>query len=81
MRLLLAASLITTTVFLAQTQSTYAAAITVNTTEDELNADGDCSLREAIEAANTDSTVDACPAGQFASSRCKNTRHLLQHMI
>ena len=37
--------------------------ITVNTTADELNADGDCSLREAIQAATTDSAVDACPAG------------------
>lgn len=37
--------------------------ILVNTTEDELNADGDCSLREAIQAANTDTAVDACPAG------------------
>ena len=40
-----------------------AAIITVNTTADELNSDGDCSLREAITAANTDSPVDACPAG------------------
>ncbi len=39
------------------------ATITVNTTADELNSDGDCSLREAIQAANTDSAVDACPAG------------------
>ena len=37
--------------------------ITVNTTADELNSDGDCSLREAIQAANTDAAVDACPAG------------------
>ncbi len=37
--------------------------ITVTTTEDELNADGDCSLREAIVAANTDTAVDACDAG------------------
>ncbi|MEX1253945.1 MAG: CSLREA domain-containing protein [Dehalococcoidia bacterium] len=37
--------------------------ISVNTTDDELNADGDCSLREAIVAANTDAPVDACPAG------------------
>ena len=36
---------------------------TVSTTNDELNADGDCSLREAIQAANTDTGVDACPAG------------------
>jgi CSLREA domain-containing protein len=28
----------------------YAATISVNTTADELNSDGDCSLREAIEA-------------------------------
>ena len=31
-----------------------AAVITVDTTEDELNNDGDCSLREAVVAANTD---------------------------
>jgi CSLREA domain-containing protein len=37
--------------------------ITVNTCDDELNSDGDCSLREAIEAANTDTAVDACLAG------------------
>jgi len=37
--------------------------ITVNTIVDELNSDGDCSLREAIQAANADSTVDVCPAG------------------
>jgi CSLREA domain-containing protein len=35
----------------------------VNTTDDELNSDGDCSLREAIQAANTDTQVDQCPAG------------------
>jgi CSLREA domain-containing protein len=37
--------------------------INVNTFKDELNKDGDCSLREAIVAANTDTEVDACPAG------------------
>ncbi len=37
--------------------------IIVNTTDDELNSDGDCSLREAVKAANTDAPVDACPAG------------------
>lgn len=41
----------------------YASTITVNTTTDELNADGDCSLREAIQAANTNLAVDACTAG------------------
>jgi CSLREA domain-containing protein len=43
--------------------SVRAATITVNTTADELNNDGDCSLREAIQAANTNAAVDACTAG------------------
>ncbi len=47
-------------------QTVKAATITVSTTEDELNVDGDCSLREAIVAANTDTAVDACPAGSGA---------------
>lgn len=37
--------------------------IVVTTTDDELNSDGDCSLREAIQAVNTNSPVDGCPAG------------------
>jgi CSLREA domain-containing protein len=37
--------------------------IMVTTLEDELNNDGDCSLREAIQAANTNTPVDACGAG------------------
>lgn len=41
----------------------YAAALTVNTVDDELNSDGDCSLREAVQAANTDAAVDGCAAG------------------
>jgi CSLREA domain-containing protein len=41
----------------------HAATITVNTTADELNMDGDCSLREAIGAANTNLMVDACTSG------------------
>jgi len=41
-----------------------AATITVTTTVDELNTDGDCSLREAVRAANTNLAVDACAAGQ-----------------
>ena len=43
-----------------------AATVTVTTTDDEVNADADCSLREAIEAANTDAAVDACAAGSGA---------------
>jgi CSLREA domain-containing protein len=42
--------------------------IVVNTTADELNSDGDCSLREAITAANTDAAVDACGAGAGADT-------------
>jgi CSLREA domain-containing protein len=38
--------------------------IYVTTYTDELNSDGDCSLREAVQAANHDMAVDACPAGQ-----------------
>jgi CSLREA domain-containing protein len=47
------------TVFLSTSQGS----ILVTTLEDELNGDGDCSLREAIEAANDNLTVDACAAG------------------
>ena len=36
--------------------------IEVTTTADELNSDGDCSLREAIESANLVEAVDACTA-------------------
>ncbi len=41
----------------------HAATITVTTTADELDSNADCSLREAIQAANTDAVVDACAAG------------------
>lgn len=44
------------------------ATILVNTLTDELNSDGDCSLREAIRAANLDQAVDACPAGSGADT-------------
>jgi CSLREA domain-containing protein len=37
--------------------------ISVNTNVDKLNTRGDCSLREAIRAANTNSAVDGCKAG------------------
>lgn len=40
-----------------------AATITVNTTSDELNSDGDCSLREALLSAMSDTPHDACLAG------------------
>ena len=44
----------------------WATTISVNTLADELNSDGDCGLREAIRAANTNLAVDACPAGSGA---------------
>ena len=44
----------------AQTTGT---TIQVNTIADESNTDGDCSLREAIGAANQNAAVDGCAAG------------------
>lgn len=46
----------------------HAASITVTTTADEYNIDGDCALREAIIAANDDLAVDACVAGNGADT-------------
>jgi len=40
--------------------------ISVNTTSDDLTNNGNCTLREAIRAANTQASVDHCPAGQGA---------------
>lgn len=45
-----------------------ASTITVNTTRDELNADGDCSLREAVRSANTNAAIDGCTAGSGADT-------------
>lgn len=45
------------------TNSAHAATITVTTTVDENNSDGDCSLREAVIAANKNRAIDACVAG------------------
>jgi CSLREA domain-containing protein len=50
------------------TKSAQLAVITVNTFADEVVDDGNCSLREAIRAANLDIAVDACPAGSGADS-------------
>jgi CSLREA domain-containing protein len=41
----------------------WASIITVGTSADEQNTDGDCSLREAITAANNEAAVDDCAAG------------------
>src|SRR5689334_10135263 len=45
-----------------------ATVIPVNTTADGLSVDGNCTLREAVVAANTDAAVDACPAGAGADT-------------
>jgi CSLREA domain-containing protein len=68
LRLLLAAALFAGLAAVLPTSVARAATITVNTTNDEVNNDGDCSLREAIIAANTDTAVDACPAGSGADT-------------
>ena len=39
------------------------ATITVTSTADDLTVNGNCTLREAIQAANTKTAVDECPAG------------------
>lgn len=41
-------------------------AITVTAVADDITANGNCTLREAIMAANTNAAVDACPAGSGA---------------
>jgi uncharacterized repeat protein (TIGR01451 family)/CSLREA domain-containing protein len=46
----------------------WAASLTVDTLADSVAADAFCSLREAIQAANTDSAVNECPAGDGADT-------------
>ena len=46
----------------------HAATITVNTTADALATDGNCSLREALQAANTDTAIDGCAKGSGADT-------------
>jgi CSLREA domain-containing protein len=63
---------------LGRTPAVYAAVITVDTTDNARVDDNNCSLREAIAAANLDAAVDNCTPGsghdliQFAIalSRC-----------
>lgn len=44
-------------------KSTLGTVIVVTTTDDDTTVNGNCTLREAVIAANTDSAVDDCPAG------------------
>jgi CSLREA domain-containing protein len=55
-----------TAIVIARTASAWAATITVDTTADGVTVDGNCTLREAVIAANTDAAVDACAAGSGA---------------
>lgn len=52
-----------------------AATITVNTTDDDATGSGDCELREALSAANTNAAVDGCvaPTGATSSRRARAT--------
>ena len=49
--------------FCAAPASPLLTTITVTTTSNRVIADGACALREAIQAANTDTAVNECPAG------------------
>lgn len=64
-RLSIAASLIVALVasLIWVVEPAQATTITVTTTADDTLANGNCTLREAVIAANTDAPVDACPAG------------------
>jgi CSLREA domain-containing protein len=46
-----------------------AATITVDTTADDSTVNNNCTFREAIEAANENTAVDGCPAGDPGSDR------------
>jgi CSLREA domain-containing protein len=68
-RLLLAAALIASLALVALLVPTArAASIGVTTTADDTAVDGNCTLREAIIAANSDTAVDACQAGSGADT-------------
>jgi CSLREA domain-containing protein len=66
-RLSLVAILIVSVVAVLQPASTVrATTITVTVTSDDNTVNGNCTLREAIRAANLNQVVDACPAGNGA---------------
>ena len=58
--------LVAAAAFLALASPASAALITPTTTVDEFNTGSACSLREAIEAANTNAAFGGCPAGSGA---------------
>ncbi|MBC8448725.1 MAG: CSLREA domain-containing protein [Chloroflexi bacterium] len=69
LRLALSSLLLAATVFLLPPPVAHAAAINVTTTLDEYGSAGaGCSLREAIQAANTDAAFGGCTAGSGADT-------------
>ena len=50
-----------------------ATTITVTSTADGIVTDGNCTLREAVQAANTNTAVDTCPAGQAITAGSSRT--------
>ncbi|MCA9927092.1 MAG: DUF11 domain-containing protein [Anaerolineales bacterium] len=75
--------LLTLSILLIAEPTTAATTITVNTATDTIANDGNCSLREAIIAANSDNAFNGCPAGsgtdtiEFAPSLPNPTTFLL----
>jgi len=66
-RFLVAAALVAAC-FVAVSPAMAGIVIQVNTTEDVIDNDGDCSLREAIIAANTNSINDGCGSGSWSGA-------------
>lgn len=60
--------LVTTILCAGVAREACATEIVVDTTSDENNSDGDCSLREAIRAANLNVVRDGCPAGSAVAT-------------
>ena len=56
------------TLFTSTTAAHASSIITVNTTESSATVDGNCDIREALQAADSDTPVDACPAGSGADT-------------
>ena len=67
LHLWIAASLLVS-LFLSSASVAHATTISVTIFNDNFTNDGNCSLREAVEAANTDTAVDGCPAGAGADT-------------
>src|SRR5262245_2458682 len=51
----------------AATAATSTGVITLTTTDDDVSVGGNCSLREALQAATLNEIVDACPAGHIGA--------------